>query len=276
MKAQDFLLGLLYSGGWPGVVTHALGWQGELCVEEHIFHVRRAKPDAEPIRVAYASDFHCGPTLNSKVLDRVLKALRGARADLLLLGGDFVSFHARHIERLIEPLRAIEAPLGKFAVLGNHDLLGDDEYISRRLSDAGIKVLVNENARLSAPHEDVWICGFDDWNEGVPDADAAFRGADGTRILLAHGPDALTIAGDRPFDMAFFGHVHGGQFIWRGKPVISHRGAMSKKYMLGGIVKAGVNNAPALISRGIGTSVLPARRGADPQIHICTLVPRAS
>jgi uncharacterized protein len=272
-KATDFLLGLLYSGGWPGVVTHALGWQGELCVEEHVFHVRRAKPDAQPIRVAYASDFHCGPTLNSRLLGRVLKALRGARADLVLLGGDFVSFHARYIERIIEPLKAIQAPLGKFAVLGNHDLLGDDEYIMSRLAAAGVRVLVNENARLPAPHDDVWICGFDDWNEGSPDADKAFRGAEGTRILLAHGPDALLIAEDRPFDMAFFGHVHGGQFIWRGKPVIHHRGEMSRKYMLGGIIKAGVNQAPALISRGIGTSVLPARRGADPQIHICTLRP---
>lgn len=277
MKAQDFILGLLYAPwGWPGRVTHHLGWQGELCVEEHVFHVRRAKPDAKPIRVAYASDFHCGPTLNAKLLDKVLKALRDARADLVLLGGDFVSFHATYIEHLIEPLKAIHAPLGKFAVLGNHDLLGDDEYIKGRLESAGITVLVNENARLPAPHEDVWICGFDDWNEGVPDADTAFRGADGTRILLAHGPDALLIAGDRPFDMAFFGHVHGGQFIWRGKPVIHHRGEMSRKHMLGGIIRAGVNDAPALISRGIGTSVLPARRGADPQIHICTLLPRVS
>ena len=275
-KSVDYLLGLLYSGGWPGVVTHALGWQGELSVEEHTFHVRRARKDAKPLRVAYASDFHCGPTLNRKLLDRVLSALRGAQADLVLLGGDFVSFHARYIEQIIDPLRAIRPPLGKFAVLGNHDLLGDDQYVMARLADAGVTVLVNRNQRLPAPHDDVWICGFDDWNEGTPDADAAFAGADGTRILLAHGPDALIIAGDRPFDMAFFGHVHGGQFLWRGKPVINHRGPMSKKYILGGVFETGCRSAPTLISRGIGTSTLPARRHADPQVHICTLVPSQS
>ena len=273
-KAVDVILGLLYSGGWPGVITHALGLQGELRVEEHVFRIRRAKPNAPPLRVVYASDFHCGPTLNRKLLEHVMHAIRGARADLVLLGGDFVSFHARYLEQLVEPLKKVEAPFGIFAVLGNHDLLGDDAYITRRLTDAGVKVLVNRNVRLAAPHHDVWICGFDDWHEGTPDPEAAFAGATGTRILLAHGPDALTVAGDRPFDIAFFGHVHGGQFLFRGKPVISHRGDMSRKYILGGVVEHGTTGCPVLISRGIGTSTLPARRGADPQVHICTLLPR--
>jgi predicted MPP superfamily phosphohydrolase len=275
-KAVDVILGFLYSGGWPGVVTHAIGLQGDLCIEEHVFKIRRPKPKAAPLRVVYASDFHSGPTLNRSLLDHVIRAIRGARADLILLGGDFVSFHARHVDKLIEPFAQMEAPLGKYAVLGNHDLVGDDVYITRRLTDAGIKVLVNENVRLAAPHDDVWVCGFDDWHEGSPDPDAAFQGATGTRILLAHGPDALTVAGERPFDIAFFGHVHGGQFLFRGKPVISHRGEMSRKHILGGVIEAGANKAPVLISRGIGTSTLPARRGADPQIHICTLLPRDS
>lgn len=273
-KAVDVLLGVLYSGGWPGVVTHALGLQGELRVEEHVFKVHRAKPGAPPLRVMYASDFHCGPTLNRRLLEHVMRAIRGARADLVLLGGDFVSFHARHLERLIEPLSHVEAPLGKYAVLGNHDLVGDDEYIVRRLADAGVRTLVNENVRLAEPHEDVWVCGMDDWNEGAPDADATFRGATGARILLSHGPDALAVAGDHPFDIAFFGHVHGGQFLFRGKPVINHRGELSRKYILGGVIEAGAGRAPVLISRGIGTSTLPARRGADPQVHICTLLPK--
>ena len=273
-KSVDVILGLLYSGGWPGAITHALGLQGELRVEEHVFHIRRANPGAPPLRLVYASDFHCGPTLNRRLLEHVMRAIRGARADLVLLGGDFVSFHARYLEQLVQPLSEVEAPLGKYAVLGNHDLLGDDEYIVRRLADAGVRTLVNENVRLAPPHDDVWVCGFDDWHEGTPDPDAAFRGATGTRILLAHGPDALTVAEDRPFDIAFFGHVHGGQFLFRGKPVINHRGDMSRKHILGGVVEHGDARTPVLISRGIGTSTLPMRRGADPQVHICTLIAR--
>ena len=271
-KAVDYALGVLYAGGWPAVITRAIGLQGTLQICEHDFRIRRAQPDAGDIRVAFASDLHAGPTLHPKLEADVLSALADADADLLLLGGDFVSFHARYIDGIIDRLRALRPPLGKFAVLGNHDLLGDDEYIVERLEDAGVRTLVNENARLPSPHDDVWICGLDDWDDGHPDADKAFRGATGTRIALMHQPDGLTVIGDRAFDVAFCGHVHGGQYL-RGnrEPAIRHKGPISRLYMHGGVFHVGTNNAPVLVSRGIGTSTLPARRHADPQVHICTL-----
>jgi predicted MPP superfamily phosphohydrolase len=276
-KAVDFALGVLYAGGWPAVITRAIGLQGTLQVAEHVFRIRRARSDAEPIRVAFASDFHAGPTLHPKLLRDAIAALADEEADLLLLGGDFVSFHARHIDGMIDGLRRIKAPLGKFSVLGNHDLLGDDEYIVRKLAEAGVTTLVNENVRLPKPHDDVWVCGLDDWDEGEPDADKTFRGATGTRIVLMHQPDGLGVIAQRPFDIALCGHVHGGQFLLRDRePAIRHKGTISKLYMHGGVFHAGVNDAPVLVSRGIGTSTLPARRHADPQVHMCTLVPAAS
>jgi uncharacterized protein len=272
-RAIDVALGLLYAGGWPAAITRAIGYQGTLQVAEHVFRVRRGRRDAPDLRLAFASDFHAGPTLHARLLADAFAALSDAEADLLLLGGDFVSFHARYVDRMIESIARLPAPLGKFAVLGNHDLLGDDEYIVRRLGEAGVTTLVNANVRLPAPHDDVWVCGLDDWDEGTPDAEEAFRGAHGTRVVLGHQPDALLAIGDRPFDVAFFGHVHGGQFLLRNRePAIRHRGPVSKLYMHGGVFHVGVSDAPVLVSRGIGTSTLPLRRHADPQVHICTLV----
>ena len=272
---MDVTLGLLYSGGWPAAVTRAIGLQGTLQVEEHVFKIRRAKPKAPPLRVVFVSDLHVGPTLHPKLLADVFAAIADAKPELLLLGGDFVSFHARYVNRIVDNLRALRPTLGAYAVLGNHDLLGDDEYILRRLNDAGVTTLVNRNVRLAAPHDDIWICGFDDWDEGTPDADATFNGADGTRIVLAHQPDALLAIGERPFDIAFFGHVHGGQFLVGDRePMVRHKGPVSKMYMHGGVFHAGSRDAPVLVTRGIGTSTLPARRHADPQVHICTLLPK--
>jgi len=269
----DVALGLLYMGGWPAVITRAVGLQGDLELSEHVFRVPRARADAPPLRIAFVSDFHAGPTLHHKLLDGALGALADANADLVLLGGDFVSFHARYVNRMIDSLQRLQPTLGKYAVLGNHDLLGDDEYIVARLADAGVTTLVNANVRLRPPHDDVWICGLDDWDEGAPDADRAFEGATGTRIVLAHQPDALLTIGDRPFHLALFGHVHGGQFLLRNRePAIRHRGPISKLYMHGGVFHAGVSDAPVLVSRGVGTSTLPARRHANPQVHICTVV----
>ena len=274
-KAIDATLGVLYTGGWPALVTRAIGLQGNLGIAEHTFKVLQPGRKGPPLRVVFVSDFHAGPTVDARMFQDVFAAVADAHPDLLLLGGDFVSFHARYVDRLIEPLRRLSPPLGKVAVLGNHDLLGDDAYIVRRLTEAGVVTLVNRNVRLAWPHDDIWVCGLDDWDEGEPDAQAAFSGAGGTRILLAHQPDGLLVVGDRPFDLAFFGHVHGGQFLRDNRvPMIRHRGPVSKLYMHGGLFHAGVKDAPVLVSRGIGTSTLPARRHADPQVHICTLLPR--
>lgn len=269
---MDLTLGALYAGGWPAIITRALGLQGMLRISEHTFSIPRARRDAPDLRVAFASDIHAGPTLHPKLREDVMAALRDMDADLLLLGGDFVSFHAKYVDDVVPALAAMRPPLGKFAVLGNHDLLGDDRYIVERLSDAGVTTLVNANARLAAPHDDVWICGLDDWDDGYPDAEKAFRGADGTRVLLMHQPDGLTVLGEQPFDIAFCGHVHGGQYLKRNRePAIRHRGPISMLYMHGGVFHAGVKDAPVLVSRGIGTSTLPARKHADPEVHLCTL-----
>ena len=234
----------------------------------------RASSGVGPLRVGFASDFHAGPTLHPRLLNEAMAALRDAHLDLLLLGGDFVSFHARYVDELADEFRRIPAPLGKFAVLGNHDLLGDDAHIVRALEGAGVRVLVNANERLPAPHDDLWVCGLDDWNEGAPDAQRTFAGAHGTRLLLMHQPDGLLIAKGERFAIAFCGHVHGGQYLKANRePAIRHRGPLSVLYMHGGVFHAGVENAPVLVSRGIGTSTLPARRHADPQVHICILEP---
>lgn len=274
-KAVDVALGLVYVGGWPAIVTRAIGLQGTLEVAEHVFRIRRGRPDAPDLRLVFVSDFHAGPTLHPRLLADTFAAIEYAEPDLLLLGGDFVSFHAKHVERLIEPLGRMQPSLGKYGVLGNHDLLSDDAYITSRLRDAGVTILVNASVRLPAPHDDIWICGLDDWDEGQPDARRAFQGAVGTRILLAHQPDGLSVLGEERFDVGFFGHVHGGQFLLRNRaPAIRHRGPVSMLYMLGGVFHTGVHDAPVLVSRGIGTSTLPARRHADPQVHVCTLVRR--
>lgn len=274
-KAVDATLGVLYLGGWPAFITRAVGLQGTLRVEEHRFTLRR-RAGAPALRLTFASDLHAGPTLHPRLLRDTMAAIADSCPDLLLLGGDFVSFHARYVNRIVEPLRRVRAPLGKFAVFGNHDLLADEEYIAARLREAGVRMLVNENARLPAPHDDIWVCGLDDWDEGDPRREPTFRGANGTRILVMHQPDGLTIAGDEPYDLALCGHVHGGQFLKDNRePAIRLKGPISKLYMRGGVFSAGPRDAPVLVSRGIGTSTLPARRHADPQVHICTIVPSA-
>ncbi|MDQ3950679.1 MAG: metallophosphoesterase [Gemmatimonadota bacterium] len=262
---------LAYRGAWPARLARLLGLQGRVGVAVHTLPVSGTRT-APPIRVAFASDLHAGPATHPGLITEACRALAAAQPDLLLLGGDFVSFHARHIDPLVPLLAAIDAPLGKFAVLGNHDLLADDAYIVRRLGDAGVRVLVNENARLPAPRDDVWVCGLDNTEEGAPDAEAAFAGADGIRLLLMHSPDGLRAVGDRSFAVAFCGHTHGGQFWLGERSLIKFSGPLSRKYLRGGVFHLGAGSGGVLlVSRGIGCGNLPMRRGADPEVHVCTL-----
>jgi predicted MPP superfamily phosphohydrolase len=133
-------------------------------------------------------------------------------------------------------------------------------------------MLVNENVQLPAPYDELWLCGLDNPEEGAPDADAAFAGAEGTRLVLMHSPDGLRWIGERPFAVAFCGHTHGGQFYWRGKSMLNFKGPLSREYLKGGLVRLGERGERIMVvSRGVGQGSLPMRLGADPEVHVCTL-----
>jgi predicted MPP superfamily phosphohydrolase len=225
------------------------------------------------MRVAFVSDLHGGPGTHPATIRNACRVLAESRPRLLLLGGDFVSFHARHVDGVLDAIAQIDAPLGRIAVLGNHDLIADDAYLVRRLASIGVRTLVNENVRLAPPWDDVWVCGLDNTEQGTPDGARALAGAEGTRLVLMHSPDGLPSLGDAPFAVAFTGHVHGGQFVLPGgKSLISSKGPLSQRYLYGGVFElGGVAERVLLVSRGVGQGSLPMRFRADPEVHLCDL-----
>lgn len=271
-KAAEFMYDLLYAGGWPARIARPLGLAGRLEVVEDTLSL--PGPVGVPtLKVGFLSDLHAGPATHPAMIAEACAVVAAARPDLLLLGGDFVSFHARHAARLVRPLSRIEAPLGKLAVLGNHDVIGDESYVIEKLAEAGVRTLVNQNVRLDAPYHAVWVCGLDNPEEGTPDAEAAFAGADGVRIVLMHSPDGLSSLGDRPYAVAFCGHTHGGQFILKsGRALVSFSGPLSRRYILGGRHVLDRDGRTMIVSRGLGQGSLPMRRRANPQAHVYRLV----
>ena len=220
-----------------------------------------------PLRIAFGSDFHAGPTTHPDVLGAACEALADARPDLLLLGGDFVCTEATPIRKLASQLGAIRAPLGRYAVLGNHDWWTDAGLITRTLEEAGIQVVTNRNQRLPGPYDRLVVCGLDDPCAGVPDAAKTFAGADGIRIVLMHQPSSLLDVGREPFALALCGHTHGGQIaLPNGGPVVVPHGPLSRRYCRGRFT---VNGGTMIVSVGIGCSALPFRLFADPEIIVC-------
>jgi uncharacterized protein len=246
------------------------GLHGKLGVTVHDLVTSKEERPDKPLVIAFASDLHAGPTTHPEIFSELFDRLAEIRPDVLLLGGDFVSGKASYADVLTERLSRCIPPMGKYAVLGNHDLWTDDLQLTRRLTAAGVQVLVNRNMALPAPFDSVSICGIDDPWTGNADAAQAFKDANPIRIFLTHSPDGLLLLNDEKFDVGFAGHTHGGQIALRdGTPLFVAEGPLSRAYSHGRFKIEG--NGPLIVSRGIGCTNLPIRINADPELVICVL-----
>jgi hypothetical protein len=270
---------LIRPGSWAAKIAYELGLQGRVHSRTHRFDLGRRSRDAvrPTLRVAFAADFHAGATTDERLLADACRLLAAFAPDLLLLGGDFVSVRASYIDRLAPLLSAIHAPLGKLAVLGNHDLRADRPTVLRGLRDAGVRVLDNEAVRLAAPFDDVTICGLSDITRGNPRPDLAIDGVtEGARVVLMHSPQALRAIGDRAFDLALCGHTHGGQIAlpWGeggGTPIIMSGGDLNRRYARGVFTLDGHPPRSLLVTNGVGCSTAPLRLFAAPEVHLCLI-----
>jgi predicted MPP superfamily phosphohydrolase len=250
--------------------TYRSGWHGELKVTTHDICLPAGTPLHAPLAVAFASDFHAGPTTHPEVFLSVARELQEHRPDVLLMGGDFVSGKTANIAPLLNALSKYDPPLGKFAVLGNHDLWAGGEEIARQLSECGVEVLVNRNVPLAFPYDGVSICGIDDPWTGLADSAKAFENSKPVRIWLTHSPDGILALGDHKYTIGFAGHTHGGQIcLPDGTPIVTAGGPLCRSHSRGLFDIRG--NGPLIVSRGVGCSNLPVRINSDPELIICQL-----
>lgn len=269
-------LGLLIRGVGASRATYRIGLQGRIAVDAHHLTLQRRR-DAPALRVAFASDFHAGPTTDPRLIRAGIDAILAARPDVILLGGDFVAFDAGDVDALVPMLAELRAPLGVYAVLGNHDLDTDGATVTAGLQRAGVRLLTNRALRLPAPHDDVWLLGLDDPIRGHPRGDEVFDAADpddaaspSVRLVLMHAPDGLIAIGRREFDLAFCGHTHGGQVAlpW-GTPIFVPKGRLSRRFARG--MHELRDGGRLLVSNGVGCTTLPLRLFAPPEVHVVTI-----
>jgi uncharacterized protein len=222
------------------------------------------------LRIAHVTDLHCGRNVPAAFVSRALDMARQTRADLIVLTGDFVSYDWQNLRAVQEALRALQAPRGVFACLGNHDVFYNRApHITDILQRCGIRVLHNEALPLDDAGT-LWLTGIGDPTTGQHDFDAALRQVpqDACRILIAHAPDIADAAADLALDLALVGHTHGGQvnlpFI--GPPVVPSR--------YGSRFAAGlfdVRGTRLFVSRGVGFVAPVGRYCCPPEVALLTL-----
>jgi predicted MPP superfamily phosphohydrolase len=264
--AWEAILRTAYAGDWPARAWARVPRATEVARVRH--SVACLATGARPVRLAYASDLHIGPTTPEAILENATEILAEARPDLLLLGGDYVFMDAtaRTAERLERFVREVAAPR-TFAVLGNHDLWTDHPRLEAALERAGATVLVND---VEGVH-DVVIVGIDDPWTGAPDPESVLsRAGEGTRVVLVHSPDAVAWVAGRA-DVLVCGHTHGGQIALPGGVPVVVPGEGSRRWPHG---RFEVEGTTVLVSRGLGGIELPIRAFAQPDVMIVDLVAR--
>ncbi len=264
------LLDTLLLDGRVAAWSYRRGLHGRLGVTRHDIALAPGRQLPRPLVLAFASDLHAGPTTHAAMFDDLAQLIERERADVVLLGGDYVSLSGRHVGKLAKLFEtAAAAPLGGYAVIGNHDIWQGRSAIEAELRRAGVQVLVNRNQRLPPPFDRVSICGIDDPWTGQPSPRATFEGAGDVRIFLMHSPDGMWHLNDERFDLGLAGHTHGGQIAFAsGRPLVAPNGPLSRRHCRGRFEFA---NGPLIVSRGVGCSTMPLRINADPELIVCTL-----
>ena len=226
------------------------------------------------LRVAVLADLHVGSPWNGvDNLARIVAETNAAGADVVLLAGDYVvtsvlgGTFVRPETSAIE-LRALHAPLGVYAVLGNHDWWLDGARVRAALEQAGIPVL-DDAAREIDPRRHLWLVGISDFWEGRHDVHAALADVPDDAVVLAvtHNPDVFPHVPDR-VALTIAGHTHGGQVVvpLLGRPIVPSK--YGERYAIGHVVEDGRH---LFVSPGIGTSIVPVRFRVPPEISLLTL-----
>jgi uncharacterized protein len=264
-------LRVAYPFDWPARLWGLVPGATSVRRIEHRIRVPGRSPHRPPLRIAFASDLHIGPTTPSRTLDHAFALLAQAEPDVVVLGGDYVFLdatpsRARELQRRVA---ALSAPT-RIAVLGNHDLWTSHALLERALELAGARVLINDAIRLPPPHEDVAILGLDDAWTGAPDGARALAacGDAAVKIAVSHSPDGFPFVRDRGVRLLLAGHTHGGQVALPGPRPIVIPGVHGKRWPFG-LHQEG--ELTLFVSRGVGASELPIRTFAPPDIAVFTL-----
>jgi uncharacterized protein len=263
-----------------GIAGAGLVWAGwieprRLVVRELELELPHWPARLAGLRAGVMSDLHAGvPHAGPGAIRRAVDELNAREPDVHLLLGDYLDASQawrRELapELVAEELARLRAPLGTVAVIGNHDWRNSGDRMWRALSAVGIAVLEDRAIELRPAGVPFWVAGLADLRHRRPDIGAALRAVprDAPAIVLSHDPDMFPGVPTR-VSLTLSGHTHGGQIaipVLRRPMLPSYYG---ERYARGHIVEHGRH---LVVTTGVGTSGLPIRLLAPPEVLVLTL-----
>lgn len=267
MTRRDFIrsAGAVSVGALAGV-----GAYGAVYERHHIERITRdvivrgLPPALDGLRIGMITDVHHSAVVPADDVARAVRLLNEAAPDIVVLGGDYISFfdrtYAAPVAELLAPLAS--APQGAFAVLGNHD---DEREMPAALASRGFNVLKDQRTSLTIKGERLDLAGIRFWTRSPGEIAGILKGTGGTTLLLAHDPRRLSEAAALDVQLVLSGHTHGGQVIVPGVGAVAGR----KFPVLAGYAMR--DNTALFVSRGVGTVYVPLRINCPPDVAVLTL-----
>jgi predicted MPP superfamily phosphohydrolase len=253
-----------------GIVTG--GTAHGFLYERHDLEVTRAPlpvsglPEAlRGVRIGLLTDVHRSQTVSHEMVAAAVRALMAEKPDLIVLGGDYVSWRDRsYVYPAAEALAPLSAPHGVVAILGNHD---DDHEMPAALAARGFTVLKDARTRLTIRGEILDFAGIRFWTYKVGEIAHVLRGSVPHTILLAHTPKRLFEAQQLAVPAVISGHTHGGQIVLPGLGAVAAR----EFPVIAGLERR--DGTSIFVSRGVGTVYVPVRINCPPEVAVLTLEP---
>ena len=241
----------------------------DLEVTRHDVLIDDLPPAFDSYRIAFLTDTHVASFVRRDFYRQIVVQVERFDPDVILLGGDYITFH-RHIALMADVLIGeIHARDGIFAILGNHDYWAGADEVVASMSARGVRFITNRSVTLARGGERLPLVGIDEIYRGEPDVARAFEGVDpaGPCIAVSHHPDIIDLLAGRRIDLLVCGHTHGGQirFPFFGAVVVpSHH---EDEYAQG---FHRVGSVLMYVSRGIG-AIPPLRILCRPEVATFTL-----
>lgn len=239
------------------------------------------------LKVVHISDMHLGSFGDDLSIVRNGVELINAEApDLIVFTGDMVNDYAEEAEPFIEVLRGLNARLGKFSILGNHDYSDYPKWESatakaanlERLkaihAEMGFRLLLDEHEVIEQDGERIGLLGVQNWGHRFQQYGDLARTLQGTeslpfRILLSHDPThwSYQVMGTG-VDLTLSGHTHGAQLgVKLGNSTYSPAQWVYKHWA--GLYAEGEQQL--YVNRGFGFIGFPGRVGMPPEITVLEL-----
>lgn len=235
---------------------------------------------AEEVRVVMIADPQpAGPHLPSERVREIMAKAASLKGDIVLLLGDYVS-HIPVRTSFTEPaetaaaLGQLKAPMGVYAVLGNHDWGWNGPMMRSLLQAEGIQVLENRALLARDGAKALWIAGLADPITQFYNLPGTLSQTDSAApvILLTHTPDVFPRVPES-VALTLAGHTHGGQVYLPGLGRLIVPSRYGQRYAYGHIVEDGRH---LFVSAGIGNAILPVRFLTPPELVVITLTPAAA